>query len=201
MTMSLLGWRRSVAAAYATARHCADPADGWHAWRRARDELYRDHPDSALSPAARATFSGLPYAPYNPGLRFEIPLSPAEPGHLEVPTGSDGIVALDRIGRVVLPGLGSLDAWWLGSYGGGVFVPIKDGSAGRTTYGGGRYLLDTVKGADLGGTDGQLVIDLNFAYHPSCAYNAAWACPLSPPGNVLTATVPAGELLPAGGWS
>jgi uncharacterized protein (DUF1684 family) len=85
--------------------------------------------------------------------------------------------------------------WWLGGYGGGVFVPVKDGSSGRTSYGGGRYLLDTVKGADLGGdaAQGRLVLDLNFAYNPSCAYDAAWACPLAPAGNVLDVDVPAGE--------
>ncbi len=71
--------------------------------------------------------------------------------------------------------------------------------AGRRT-GGGRYLLDTVKGADLGGSDGQLVIDLNFAYNPSCAYDPDWACPLAPPGNVLKPELSAGELLPDGGW-
>ena len=200
MTMSLLDWRRSVAAAYAVARDDADPAGGWWAWRQARDDLFREHPDSPLSPAARREFSGLPYAPYDPALRFLISVSPAGAAHLDVPTGTDGVVPFDRIGQVVLPGLGSLDVWWLGSYGGGIFVPVKDGSAGGATYGGGRYLLDTVKGADLGGRDGHLVIDLNFAYNPSCAYDPDWACPLAPPGNVLTATVSAGELLPDGGW-
>lgn len=198
--MPLLGWRRSVAAAYASARNAADPVDGWHEWRLARDELFRDHPLSPLSPSARAGFTGLPYAPYDPTMRFTVPVGTAEPAHLEVPTGTDGVVPFDRIGRVELPDLGALDVWWLGSYGGGVFVPVKDGSAGSTTYGGGRYLLDTVKGADLGGLDDQLVIDLNFAYHPSCAYDAAWACPLAPPGNVLETAVSAGELLPDGGW-
>lgn len=202
MTMSLLAWRRSIAAAYAAARDAADtdPAGAWQAWRQARDELFRAHPDSPLSPAARAEFSGLPYPPYDPALRFVVAVSPADAAHLNVPTGTDGVVPFDRIGQVILPGLGSLDVWWLGSYGGGIFVPVKDGSAGQTTYGGGRYLLDTVKGADLGGVDGKLVIDLNFTYNPSCAYDPDWACPLAPPGNVLQATVAAGELLPDRGW-
>jgi uncharacterized protein (DUF1684 family) len=113
-----------------------------------------------------------------------------------VPTGTDGIVTFSRIGRLRLPrSLGTLDVWWLESYGGGVFVPVKDAGAGRTTYGGGRYLLDTVKGADLGsGAGGTLVVDLNFAYNPSCAYDPAWACPLAPSGNTLAADVVAGEL-------
>ena len=72
----------------------------------------------------------------------------------------------------------------------------QDALAGEHTYGGGRYLLDTVKGADLGGADGELVVDFNFAYQPSCAYDPAWACPLAPPGNVVDVELPVGELLP-----
>jgi uncharacterized protein (DUF1684 family) len=85
-------------------------------------------------------------------------------------------------------------------------VPFRDRTAGVSTYGAGRYLIDTVKGADLGGDVdlttgvGSLVLDFNFAYHPSCAYDPAWVCPLAQPGNVLDVEVPVGESLPAGGW-
>jgi uncharacterized protein (DUF1684 family) len=200
MSLSLLTWRREVTAAYTAARQADDHRAGWAEWRRRRDALFGVHPDSPLSPAARERFTGLPYAPYDPALRFTVPVTAAEPAHLDVPTATDGTVPFDRIGQVTLPGLGSLDLWWLGSYGGGLFVPLKDATAGRTTYGGGRYLLDTVKGADLGGTADSLVVDLNFAYHPSCAYDPEWACPLAPPGNVLAAEVRAGEQLPDDGW-
>jgi uncharacterized protein (DUF1684 family) len=80
------------------------------------------------------------------------------------------------------------------SSGGGVWVPMRD--TADSTYGGGRYVLDTVKGADLGGEGGRLVIDLNFAYNPSCTYDEAWACPLAPPGNRLARPMEVGELLP-----
>jgi uncharacterized protein (DUF1684 family) len=86
----------------------------------------------------------------------------------------------------------------LTSYGGGIFIPVKDGLHGQAagTYGGGRYLLDTIKGADLGGdaAAGTLVIDFNFAYNPSCAYDPAWACPLAPAGNTVARDIPVGEL-------
>jgi uncharacterized protein (DUF1684 family) len=84
------------------------------------------------------------------------------------------------------------------TYGGGVFLPLHDAGCGKPGggYGGGRYLLDTVKGADLGGDGDHLVVDLNFAYAPSCAYDPAWACPLAPPGNRVDADVPVGELQP-----
>jgi hypothetical protein len=45
-----------------------------------------------------------------------------------------------------------------------VFLPFRDGTSGRDTYGAGRCLLDTVKGADLGGRDETLVLDFNFAF-------------------------------------
>jgi uncharacterized protein (DUF1684 family) len=200
VSLTLLDWRRRNAALYAAARSAADPVAGWRTWRDGRDELFATHPDSPLSPEARERFSGLPFAPYDPALRFESALDPAEPQRLEVPTASDGVVPFERFGRVRLGDLGQLDVWWLDSYGGGVFLPLRDGSAGSTTYGGGRYLLDTVKGADLGSGAGRLVVDLNFAYHPSCAYDPRWSCPLAPEGNRLVAPVGAGEQLPSGGW-
>ncbi|SFE11442.1 DUF1684 domain-containing protein [Blastococcus tunisiensis] len=200
MTLTLLGWRRQVTALYATARSAADPETGWRTWRDGRDELFATHPDSPLDEAARASFRGLPYAGYDPALRFEATLEPAPPVRLEVPTAADGTVLLDRIGTVGLGDVGRVDVWWLGGYGGGVFLPLRDGTAGESTYGGGRYLLDTVKGADLGGDGARLVVDLNFAYHPSCTYDPRWSCPLAPDGNRVATPVAAGEQLPPGGW-
>ncbi|HEV7869937.1 MAG TPA: DUF1684 domain-containing protein [Modestobacter sp.] len=201
MTLTLLGWRRAVTALYAAARAADDPETGWRTWRDGRDELFAGHPDSPLDEAARAAFRGLPHAPYDLALRFEVVPLPAEPQRLEVPTATDGIVPFDRIGAVELDGIGRLDLWWLGSYGGGLFLPLRDGSAGQSTYGGGRYLLDTVKGADLGRDESRLVVDLNFAYHPSCTYDPRWSCPLAQEGNRLDAVVAAGEQLPpGGGW-
>jgi uncharacterized protein (DUF1684 family) len=200
VTLTLLDWRRRVAVLYAAARAAGDPEVGWRTWRDGRDELFATHPDSPLAAPARSDFRGLPFAPYDPALRFEPTLDAAAPQRLELPTADDGVVPLHRIGTVALGDLGRLDVWWLGGYGGGVFLPLRDGSAGRTTYGGGRYLLDTIKGADLGGDGQRLVVDLNFAYHPSCTYDSRWSCPLAPEGNRIPAAVDAGEQLPPGGW-
>ena len=192
--LSLLGWRREVGELYAEARSAADPADGHAAWVAGRDRLFREHPDSPLPVGSPLRAAGLPVAPYDPAWRAVVPLGPAAPQRIEVPTGTDGVVPFERVGTLRTP-WGDLDAWWLASYGGGLFVPLRDGSAGSTSYGGGRYLLDTVKGADLGGDGAGLVIDLNFSYHPSCRYDERWACPLAPPGNVWTTAVPVGEQL------
>ncbi|MGZ4638215.1 MAG: DUF1684 domain-containing protein [Actinomycetes bacterium] len=202
MSLTLLDWRRRVHALYDQVRTTPDVVAAHELWRRGRDELFATHPDSPLLPQDRAAFTGLPIAPYDPALRFEAQVDQeVEPQRFEVPTATDGIVPFSRIGVVRLPGLGDLDVWWLDSYGGGVFLPVRDALAGTETYGGGRYLLDTVKGADLGGDvrDGVLVVDLNFAYNPSCAYDPAWVCPLAPPGNRLAARVGGGELLRAKG--
>lgn len=200
MSLDILEWRRTVTELYRRVRAEPDPERGWRLWREGRDALFRDSPASPLPEAQREAFTGLRYAPYDPARRFgPLPVEPAEPARIEVPTAADGVVPYVRIGLLRLPELGTLDVWWLDSYGGGIFVPLRDtsgrhGDPNTRTYGGGRYLIDTVKGADLGGSGGQLTVDLNFAYNPSCAYDAAWQCPLAPPGNVLTAAVYAGEL-------
>ena len=183
MSLDLLDWRRRVADLYAEVRAAPDPAGGHELWRRTRDELFATHPQSP-GPGP------LPVAPYDPAWRALVPLSPAEPLELRVETGTDGVVVFDRCGVLHTP-WGPLDAWWLRQYGGWLWVPVRDSSP--QTYGGGRYLLDTVKGADLGSVDGSLVVDLNFLYAPSCAHDPAWACPLAPPGNVLDLPVDAGE--------
>lgn len=195
--LEVADWRRRIHRLYEQVRSATDLAAAHDLWRRERDDLFAHHPSSPLLPADREVFTGLPTRPYDPAWRFSVALAPAAPHRLEVETGTDGIVPFERIGLVDIPGVGSLDVWRLASYGGGLFVPVKDALAGARggTYGGGRYLLDTVKGADLGpGTaEDSLVLDFNFAYNPSCAYDPAWACPLAPPGNVVAVEIPVGE--------
>jgi uncharacterized protein (DUF1684 family) len=181
--LDLLDWRRRVDAMYAALRATGDV----DAFRAARADLFRMHPQS---PRAGVE---LRFAPYDRAWRFEdVPVEPAP----EPATRIGDVEPLVRIGVVRLP-FGTLDVWWVDVYGGGVFVPLRDATAGDTTYGGGRYVLDTAKGADLGGAPGSLTLDLNHAYHPSCAYDPRWTCPLAPPGNVVDVRVDAGELLPA----
>ena len=189
-SVSLLSWRRKVSELYAAVRAAPDPEAAWNQWRAGRDQLFATHPDS---PVPQSSFRGLRYRPYDSRFRFTVPVRSAEPVRLAVPTATDGIVPFTRAGSVELPGLGTLDVWWLETYGGGIFLPVKDSTCGETSYGGGRYLLDTVKGADLGEEAGGLIIDFNFLYNPSCAYDARWGCPLPPAGNVLSAAIEAGE--------
>lgn len=195
-------WRRRVFGLYEEVRRTAaaeSPEAAHGRWCRGRDALFREHPASALDPAARSTFHGLAVAPYDPAFRFEAVLHDGGADEvMDVATGTDGVVPFRRLGTLVLPGLGELALWRLASYGGGLFLPLRDATAGKPegSYGGGRYVLDTVKGAHLGEgrAPGALVVDLNFAYNPSCAYDEAWACPLPGPDNRLAAEVPVGEL-------
>lgn len=195
--LALAGWRRSVAELYAQVRAGPEPEAAHERWRARRDELFAGHPQSPLPPDDPLRRTGLSYYPYDAALRFEAPVHPDGAGDLrEVPTGGDGVIRLRRIGRAQLPaGRGSLAIWWLEQYAGGLFVPFRDATAGDTTYGAGRYLLDTAKGADLGGSGTTLTLDLNFAYHPSCRYDPRWQCPLAPPANVFDWRVEAGERL------
>lgn len=191
--LAVASWRREVHALYARVRGADSPRAGHELWVAGRSELFASHPASPRRAGQR-----LRHASYDPAFRFTVPIVPAEDERLEVATATDGVVPFERIGRVELPGLGGLDVWWLDSYGGGLFLPLRDGTAGSLTYGAGRYVLDTVKGADLGRSGDDWVVDLNFAYHPSCVYDSRWSCPLAPEGNRFGAPAPVGELLPEG---
>jgi uncharacterized protein len=192
MSVEVWDWRRRTFALYADVRAHVDPEAAHASWVAGRDAMLRYHPASPVPADERSAYPGADVATYDPAYRFVVPIDEdVEPETLEYTTGTDGVVPFERLGRVRLGDLGSLDVWWLGSYGGGLFLPFRDGAP--TSYGGGRYLLDTVKGADLGGDADALVVDLNFAYQPSCAYDEAWACPLAGATNTLAAPVPVGE--------
>ncbi len=113
---------------------------------------------------------------------------------LELPSSDGATMHFVRFGRAHAGDV-ELDLYWLDAYGGGLFVPFADATSGDETYGAGRYVLDTIKGADLGTDRGRLVLDLNFAYQPSCSYDGRWTCPLAPPANRLEQAVRAGERL------
>jgi len=198
--MDLLDWRRRVAELYTAVRRDANPEAAWKLWRQTRDTLFANHPQTPLEAGARARNVGLSYFDYHPGFRFEVTLEavPRVEAYVAL-TGPGGTLPITgfALTRGLEKTLGSeLTLYWLEGYGGGVFLPFLDATSGDTTYGGGRYLLDSIKGADLGHTkEGALILDFNFAYNPSCSYADRWACPLAPVENRLTAAVEAGERL------
>ncbi len=166
------------------------------AFRTARDQLFFSHPQSALDEMQKASFGKLEYFDYDPALRLKLPLETAAPNLLEFELPEDGLVRAERFAQVQFKLEGQdcrLSLYWLLGYGGGVFLPFGDATNGTSTYGGGRYLLDTIKHADLGRDQDAVVIDFNYAYNPSCAYNPRWVCPLSPLENRLAVPIRAGE--------
>ncbi|HUB38627.1 MAG TPA: DUF1684 domain-containing protein [Streptosporangiaceae bacterium] len=196
--LQLADWRRATAALYARVRQQADPALAHALWRDERDRLMRSHSQSPLAEADPIRASGVPYWPYDPSLRWQLPVEAvSQPQRLPIDTGADGVTCLEQAGWVTLPApIGRrLALWWLDQYGGGLFLPVRDATAGALSYGGGRYLLDTAKGADLGLAGSALVVDLNFLYHPSCRYDDRWVCPLAPKENSINVPVRAGERL------
>ena len=188
--LELTDYRAIVARMYLEAADLKD-------FRARRDELFATHPQSPIPAPERASFTGLRYYPSNEDAIVEAEVRPA-PGEIDIDTGGpDGIVHYRRAG-VLETAFGSLSLWWISAYGGGLFLPVRDGTCGKTTYGGGRYLTDTVKGTHGRGLvvlDGDRVrLDFNYLYNPSCAYDDAWLCPLAPPENRVSEPIEAGEL-------
>jgi uncharacterized protein (DUF1684 family) len=202
--LDLADWRRRVAVLYADVRRRAsiDPPSALALWRSERERLFRDHPQSPVPAAERATFRARHFE-LDPALRFEVVLEPAPPPApdalaLELPNSGADRLAFRRIGRVTVPfpaGERTLSVFWMEGYAGGLFLPFRDATNGTETYGAGRYLIDAAKSADLGGDPdrGTIVLDFNFAYQPSCAFDPKWACPLAPPENRLDLAIRAGE--------
>jgi uncharacterized protein len=197
--LALLDWKRRIFDLYREIRADADAARAWNTWRTVRDDLIANHSQSPVDPSRREDVTPS-YFDYDPAARVLARVEPLKLEHAELPMSRDDGTHFTRFGNAVfeLHGLQlALGLYWLDAYGGGVFLSFTDETSGDLTYGAGRYLLDTVKGADLGAVDGKLVLDFNFAFNPSCAYDPKWACPLAPPENRLPVAVRAGERRPA----
>jgi uncharacterized protein len=196
--LDLVDWRRRVGDLFRI-----EGPDALARFRAGRDELFRTHPQSPIDPDERATFAGLRYFEPDPSYRVRARFEPGDGSELLIDTGGeDGAVRFRRAGELAFEMDGKacrLSVLSLVQYAGGLFVPFRDLTSGRETYGGGRYLFDTAKDTDglvLGVTPGSpdVTIDFNYAYNASCAYSARWACPLAPPENHLPVAVRAGEL-------
>jgi uncharacterized protein (DUF1684 family) len=223
--LELADWRRRVADLYGEVRTIAatDPRAAWERWREVREALYREHPQSPVPAAERRAFRAKHWH-YDRALRFELPvagevnvadvaagaaLASTSPigglgsmnfGSLLLPVSTGGEQSFTRIGFIDVPfpqGGRRLGLYWMAGYAGGLFLPFRDGTNGKETYGAGRYLLDSAKSADLGGDleKRTLILDFNFAFQPSCSFDPRWSCPLSPPENRLDLRIEAGERL------
>lgn len=198
--LDLLDYRRRVFEMYRQIRELGTSSSSAFAlYKNVRNGLFANHSQSALDDGQKRSFQGLHYYDYKPDYRVVAELNQdSEIKEYALDAGDDGSVGIRQIGTVKfnLPnGSGSLGVFWVTGYGGGIFIPFRDATNQQTSYGGGRYLYDTIKGTDLGSEGENLILDFNYAYHPSCYYNPRWTCPLAPMQNRVSFAIEAGEQL------
>ncbi len=180
-------------------------------FRGQKDALFANHPQSPLDAEQRERFTGLICFPYNPAMRVEATLEPVADNEQMSGEGGPDSTPIRRAGLlhfILGDNPAELVVYWIDVYGGGLFLPFRDATCPNESYGGGRYLFDTVKGSDFlqmselgAGREGptwsyprgRIILDFNYAYNPSCAYDARWVCPLAPRENWLAVAVRAGE--------
>jgi uncharacterized protein (DUF1684 family) len=157
--------------------------------RQHKDHMFRDDPHSPVPPEERARFAGLRYFPPNPHLQLELEVETADGSTLEIPTSDGSTRRFRRSGRVRFEIDGEQAELVLLTREDehGFFLPFRDATSGKESYGAGRY-LDVERGSD-----GRVQVDFNLAYNPYCAYNDAFSCPLPPPENWLRVPIRAGE--------
>jgi uncharacterized protein len=205
--LDLYDYRARVAEMYRTrkqaTRNGKDAASILQQFRESRGELFATHPQSALDQEQKQEFQGLRYFPYNPAMCIEAVIEKdVEPLVLSVAMNAEETMTMTTVGRLHfrLEGVNvALSLYWLNIYGGGLFLPFRDTTSPAESYGGGRYLFDTIKGSDFLPVPGasaneRILLDFNYAYNPSCAYNDRWVCPLAPIENRLKVPIRAGEM-------
>ena len=156
--------------------------------RQAKDEYFRTSHQSPLEHEDRDDFEGLDYFEPRADLVFAVPLEPADNAEIRIPTSDQREKVYRRVGKVSFDVVGSpveLTVYDTGHP--GLFLPFRDATSGKSTYGAGRYL--DIEPND----DGTLTIDFNYAYNPSCVYSDGYSCPLPPPENWLKVPIEAGE--------
>lgn len=168
----------------ATAAHALDE------FRRAKDEFFARDPHSPLTEDQQRGFRGLAYYPLNPDLIIRAALEEpgdGDPGAVEMVTSDGEARTYRRVGwvRFAVDGRDVALTLFDSVAGHGLFLPFRDATSGRETYGAGRYLeVAPPEG-------GRVVVDFNYAYNPNCAYNEGWSCPLPPVENWLSLSGPA----------
>jgi uncharacterized protein (DUF1684 family) len=211
--LDLYDWRRRVADMYrereSAFRAGDDEVEILRRFRESKDLLFRQHPQSPIDASRRDNFVGLSYFPYDEAMCLEAVLEPeTDANDVEMGTSGPDLMPMRRAGRLRFSVAGrslELVVFWIDVYGGGLFAPFRDATCPVESYGGGRYLFDTVKGSDFirldgaaqatayGYTGGRVLLDFNYAYNPSCAYDPRWVCPLASRENWLAVPIRAGE--------
>jgi uncharacterized protein (DUF1684 family) len=163
-------------------------------FRAEKDRVFAQDPDSPLTPAQRRGFHGLDYFEENPGLVIDGSVDRnVEPGEVRMATSAGDEQVYERYGvvRFTVEDQPAEVTLYASDDSDELFVPFRDATSGKETYGAGRYL-------ELHAHGDQVTIDFNYAYNPNCAYDPSWSCPLPPPENWLKVPIRAGEKTFAG---
>jgi uncharacterized protein len=166
--------------------------------RLAKDSYFADTATSPLNRSNIETFAGLRY--FEPDLSYKLAALLVRDSLSEIfsmPTTTERApryrvygTAYFKIGNraLQLNVFQNIDLLEKnpGSY--HLFLPFKDLTNSKLTYGGGRYLDLVIPKNDT------ILIDFNYAYNPYCVYDDRWSCPLTPPENYLEVSINAGEL-------
>lgn len=164
-------------------------------FRAEKDQVFAQDPNSPLTPEQRREFHGLNYFDENPRLVITASVDRnVEPGEVRMSTtgGDEQIYQRYGVVRFRVDNQPAQLLLYSSDDSDELFIPFRDATSARETYGAGRYLEVHAHGDEV-------TIDFNYAYNPSCAYDPAYSCPLPPPENWLTVPIRAGEKVFAAG--
>jgi uncharacterized protein (DUF1684 family) len=157
-------------------------------FRQAKDDFFRESPQSPLTPEQQADFDGLRYFPEDPALDLVVDVTPFETREtIEMQTTTGDVQSYQRYGKFDLSIDGGMARLTVYHNQHGYFLPFVDSLRGEETYGAGRYLEPEPLG------DNRFQVNFNLAYNPYCAYNDAWSCPITPFENRIELPIRAGE--------
>ena len=173
--------------------------DDVQTWKRAllrsrqeKQDYFEHAHDSPLTRGGAPTPEPLKYFEPDPAFRFEVRLQRYPGTESVVMTTSKGSRRLfNKTGyfEVSIDGKSvRLNAYQAAERDDpSLFIPFRDATSGKETYGASRYIDLEVQ------HDDQYALDFNYAYNPYCAYSDDYVCPLPPPENWLTVPIRAGE--------
>ncbi len=163
--------------------------------REEKDWFFANHWQSPVLLQDRAKFKGLDYFPPDPNYRFELELHEhREKKTVKMAYSKGEEREFIRWGefRFRIEGKEcTLQAYKSDPREERLFIPFKDATSGKETYGAGRY-LDLEPGRNRT-PSGRWILDFNRAYNPWCAYNEMYTCPFILPENWLDVPIRAGE--------
>jgi len=163
--------------------------------RQEKDEFFKLHLQSPIPFEDRSDFEGLSYYPPDVNYRFEVPLHEhADKEIVEVQDTGGNVQHLIRWGEfrfTIADTECKLQAYRSEPREERLFIPFRDATSGKETYGAGRYL--DLESEEHLTSEGNWILDFNKAYNPWCAYSENYVCSFVPPENWLKVPVRAGE--------